>query len=88
MKPGQLYKTTIIIWTEHDPDFLEIEPLARDATSGDSYCSAKRSVLIEDPKADPDWDGTDFFDAGDDDACPDDPDGVHHIGDGCDREED
>ena len=58
----KLFKTTIVIWSHFDP-FLtgELEDLARDATSGNSYCSKQESKLIEEPKKDPDWDGTEFF---------------------------
>lgn len=57
-----LYKTTIVIWSDFDPDSVDIADLSRDATSGESYCSKKSSELIADPKSDADWDGTEFFD--------------------------
>lgn len=61
MKP--LYKTTIVIWSEYDPtDEVELEDLARAATSGDAYCSKQESVKVEDPATDPAWDNTEFFD--------------------------
>lgn len=59
-----LWKTTIVVWTEHDPFALDINDLAREATNGDAYCSAQLCETIEDPEADPDWDGTEFFDEG------------------------
>lgn len=64
MKP--LYKTTIVIWTEHDPredDPLEMEltEISQDATNGDSYCFRSDTVLVENLEQDPDWDGTEFF---------------------------
>lgn len=61
MRP--LMKTTIIIWSEVDEgrDRMEIDALARDAVDGDSYCSERRSVTVEDPESDSDWDGTEFF---------------------------
>lgn len=68
-----LWKTSIVIWSDFDPQKHELSDLAREAEVGDCYCSVSRSVLVENPKADPDWDGTEFFEAG---------------GDGCDREED
>lgn len=56
-----LYKTTIVIWSEYDASALELEDLARDATSGESYCSSSRTELISRPEKNPDWDGTEFF---------------------------
>ena len=58
----RLFKTTLVIWSDYDPSTVEIEDLARDATSGDAYCSRQVAEEIEDVKADPDWDGTEFFD--------------------------
>lgn len=65
----KLYKTTIVIWSEFDPgaEGLELEDLARDATSGGSYCSKVKYDTVEKPEADPDWDGTDFFSDPDED---------------------
>ncbi len=60
MKP--LYKTTIIIWSDYSGEDVELGDLASNATDGDAYCSVQRSEKIQDPKADPDWDGTEFFD--------------------------
>ena len=57
-----LYKTTIVIWSEYDAsENTEIDDLARDAMSGDSYCSKQDCVKVDDPASDPDWDGTEFF---------------------------
>lgn len=60
--PKNLYKTTIVIWSEYDPDQqVEIDELARDAVSGVSYCSKQTTELVPDPAKDKDWDGTEFF---------------------------
>ena len=56
-----LYKTTIVVWSEYDGTAVELEDLAREATSGDAYCARFRSEPIVDPASDPDWDGTEFF---------------------------
>jgi hypothetical protein len=56
-----LYKTTIVIWTEYNPDLLEIEALAREAMAGDAYCSRQDLELVVHPEKDADWDGTEFF---------------------------
>lgn len=61
----KLFKTTIVIWSEYDTSAIELEDLAREATSGEAHCSSSNSELVEDPKGDPDWDGTEFFDEGD-----------------------
>lgn len=61
MKP--LYKTTIVIWTEFDPnaDESSIETLAREATNGEGHCSQVTTQQITEPTKDVDWDGTEFF---------------------------
>jgi len=65
----KLFKTTIVIWTDYDPDCVEIEDLAREATSGDGYCSKQLSEEVLDLKNDPDWDNTEFFDADDEEVA-------------------
>jgi len=57
-----LHKTTIVIWSEYNATETELEDLARDATSGDSYCAQYKCERVEDPEKDPTWDGTEFFD--------------------------
>lgn len=67
--PEKLFKTTIVIWTEFkaddaassDPDGDALVSLAHDACHGDAYCSKFDCVEVENPEADPDWDGTEFF---------------------------
>lgn len=65
----QLYKSTIVIWSDEDPTKLELSDLARDAENGGSYCSKQIAELVESPEDDPDWDGTDFF-GGDEEPDP------------------
>lgn len=43
----KLYKTVITIYTDYDPSHLEIEDLARDATSGESYCTGSNTTVIK-----------------------------------------
>ena len=62
--PGKLWKTEIVIWSDSDPRKMELSALAHDAECGDSYCASLKTKLVDDPEADPDWDGTDFFDTG------------------------
>lgn len=57
-----LFKTTIVIWSRDNGTDYELEHLAREATAGNAYCSRYRSALVADPRSDPDWDGTEFFD--------------------------
>jgi hypothetical protein len=64
--PPPLYKTTIVIWSEFPGEDVELERLAREATSGDAYCSRYRSERVSEPSGDPAWDGTDFFAKGGD----------------------
>ena len=61
--PKKLFKTTIVIWSEYDTTEVELEDLAREASSGDAYCSRYRSVAVEAPATDPDFDDTEFFGA-------------------------
>lgn len=57
-----LYKTTIVIWSEYNPEFqVELNDLAQDAVDGESHCSKMTTVEILEPERDPDWDGTEFF---------------------------
>ena len=57
----KLYKSTIVIWSEYNPQERELDDLARDATSGDAYCSKFHVEIVDRPENDPYWDGTDFF---------------------------
>jgi hypothetical protein len=58
-----LFKTTIVIWSDEDPTHkYEIIDLAREATDGMMYCSDVAVKEVKEPKKDPDWDGTEFFD--------------------------
>jgi hypothetical protein len=59
--PPALHKTTIVIWSPFPGDRVELEQFAREASTGEAYCSRYRSEAIRDPAGDPHWDGTDFF---------------------------
>ena len=71
----KLYKTIIVIWSEYPTDGVELEDLAREATSGDAYCVSSECTAIEDTANDPHWDGTEFFERGNDEDDEDDSDG-------------
>ena len=44
----KLYKTTIVIISNYDPTYrVEIDELARDAISGESYCTEQATVEVE-----------------------------------------
>jgi hypothetical protein len=60
--PKNLWKTKITIWSDYDPQSVALEDLARDATSGEAYCSKNSAVLVENPTEDLEWDGNKFFD--------------------------
>ncbi len=62
----KLYKTTIVIWSPYDAREVKLINLARDATSGESYCAKMKVVEVDNPTKDPDWDGTEFFNLGED----------------------
>jgi hypothetical protein len=59
-----LFKTTIVIWSRENGAKLELSALAREAETGNAYCSRFRSELVQEPEKDNDWDGTEFFDKG------------------------
>jgi hypothetical protein len=61
---GPLFKTTIVIWSEYPGEGVELEQLAREATSGAAYCSRYGSEQVTEPARDPAWDGTEFFSTG------------------------
>lgn len=61
-----LWKTIIVIWSDKNPEKYELADLAQEATDGGMYCSKQRTVKVEDPKKDPDWDGSKFFDEDED----------------------
>ena len=56
-----LYKTTLTIWTDYDPAPVEIDDLAREAVSGDAYCSGKTCTFVANPRNDPAFGDTEFF---------------------------
>jgi hypothetical protein len=59
MRP--LYKTTIVVWSEYNPESTELEDLVRDAVRGDAYCSHQAAQLVQDPEKDEHWDRNTFF---------------------------
>ena len=44
----KLYKTTIVIISDYDPTYwVEIDELARDAVSGESYCTEQYTEEVD-----------------------------------------
>lgn len=44
----KLYKTTIVIISDYDPTYaVEIDDLARDAISGESYCTEQTTEAVD-----------------------------------------
>ncbi len=58
MNPSKLWRTTVVIWTDYDPAGMELDDLAREATSGDGFCSQQNTEEISDPTQFPE---TEFF---------------------------
>jgi hypothetical protein len=56
----RLWKTTVIIWSDFDPQKYELETLAYEACRGEAYCSSVKSKYIQ-AEEDEDWDNTEFF---------------------------
>lgn len=61
--PAKLYKTTLVIWSQYNPDGMPLEDLAREADQGDAYCSNWSTVAVTNQADFPD---TEFFGVDDD----------------------
>jgi hypothetical protein len=57
-----LFKTTVVIWTVDDMSDIDLRALAYECENGDGHCASRKTVKVEKREADPDWDGTTFFD--------------------------
>jgi hypothetical protein len=62
VKNRGLYKTTIVIWSEWDTSDTELDVIGWEAMQGDAYCSIFNTTYVKDPKQDPLWEETEFFD--------------------------
>jgi hypothetical protein len=47
--PCRLYKTTIVIFSEFNPENYDIDDLALEATEGDAVCTEAKTELIANP---------------------------------------
>lgn len=61
MSPKNLYKTTLTIWTDYNPETCNLEDLGREADGGAALCSRCEMVLVPKPLEDKDFPNTDFF---------------------------
>ena len=61
-----LFRTTIVIWTDFNPSEMELDDLAREAISGDAFCSLQEVAEIDNPNEFP---ATEFFDAPEDESA-------------------
>lgn len=43
----KLWKSTITIYSPYNPDTLELSAIARDAETGESYCSEQHNDVVE-----------------------------------------
>jgi|Wag4MinimDraft_6_1082665.scaffolds.fasta_scaffold12898_4 hypothetical protein len=60
-----LYKTTIVVWSDFDPNGVSPIDLVNDDGDnefGRSYISYRNSREMVDPHTDPHWDNTEHFD--------------------------
>lgn len=64
MKPKELYKTTIVIWTDYNPSTVELDDLGYEATNGAALCTTRVCEKVTDQSEFP---SGDFFDGGQDD---------------------
>lgn len=69
--PKGLYKTTIVIWSDFPASGFEIDYLAREAMTGDAYCSSQETEYITNQNEFP---STEFFDSPDEDELEPEPD--------------
>jgi hypothetical protein len=60
-KEKELWKTTIVIWSDFDPQDYTAEELGRESMHGDAHCSSMKTKYVKDVKSDSDWDETEFF---------------------------
>lgn len=65
-KAKNLWKTKIVIWSDFDPQTVELEDLAREATSGGAICTSSEHTFVKELDKDEDWDGNEFFGEEDD----------------------
>jgi hypothetical protein len=59
----QLYKTTAVIWTESDPSKGNFSLMDLPILAEHEYvwCSSMKTVRVDDPSKDREWNDTDFW---------------------------
>jgi len=65
MGPRRLWKTTIVVWSEFDPQRVPEDRLVREAVDGQAIITKRESVLVSSPYSQDDGPPEDFFDRGD-----------------------
>lgn len=48
-EPSGLWKTTIHIWTDFDPQGIKLPRLAQEADDGDGFCDYRQTEYISEP---------------------------------------
>ena len=61
MEPRQLWKTTIVVWTDEDPRRVSPSQLVRMFERGDADLGKCHSELVEEPYQQEDGPSEDFF---------------------------
>jgi len=59
--PRKLWKTTIVVWSEFDPQKLEMVNLIREATDGQAIITKQDAELVSDPYSQEDGPPEEFF---------------------------
>lgn len=60
--PRKLWKTTIVVWSEFDPQKVETDRLIREATDGQAIITKQHAELVSDPYSQEDGPPEYFFD--------------------------
>jgi hypothetical protein len=58
----QLWKTTLVIWSDTDPSQWSNAHLGRESEEGEAWCETRTTALVTDPEEFP---ATDFFNSDD-----------------------
>lgn len=57
-RPAKLYRTTLVIWSEFDPQHVDNADLGRESDEGAAWCEQRTTIAVLDPEEFP---ATDFF---------------------------
>jgi hypothetical protein len=59
--PRKLWKTTIVVWSEFNPNRVETVSLVREAVDGQAIITKQESELVSDPYSQEDGPPEEFF---------------------------